>query len=118
MIFAGQTSLLSDSFILQNHGNTVDAKLNVRDMEKFQMRVFPNPFTPATTISFSGIAKTGNMSLTIYSLNGKLVADLSSFLKAGVKSVNWSPLGLGSGVYIVRLNSGNAVKQQKTLLVK
>ncbi len=88
---------------------------------------YPNPFNPATTISFHLTDQAG-VEVTVYDAAGRFVRTLFSGVRsAGVQSVLWNGTGrngkrVPSGVYICRLDvksgAGAAQKQQKMLLIK
>jgi hypothetical protein len=66
---------------------------------------FPNPFNPATTISFE-LPRTSRIKLRIYNLNGQLVEILIEELReTGYHEVSWRPAdpAMASGVYFYRL---------------
>ena len=78
----------------------------------------PNPFNPATVISFS-VSRPGPVSLTVFDLAGRRVADLvDREMGAGRHQVNWEPRDLPSGTYVFRLQVDGAVMTRKGLLVK
>jgi len=80
--------------------------------------VYPNPFNPSTTISFS-IPKQDNVTLSVYDITGQKVATLvDKNMNAGSHSVKFDGTGLGSGVYLYRLESGGFEKMGKMLLMK
>lgn len=65
---------------------------------------FPNPFNPATTISFS-LPNRAFVSLRIYDLVGRLVATIvNEEFAAGNYSRQWNAKGFSSGVYFCRLS--------------
>ena len=74
-LFAGQTSLLSSSFVLSDNGSAIESTLS--KTEDFGLKVSPNPFNPATTISFTGVVDYTTLSLKVYSVGGRLVANLT-----------------------------------------
>lgn len=84
---------------------------------------FPNPFNPATTITFS-IPVRSEVRLAVYDLLGREVAVLAEGdYKSGVHSIVWKAsdqLGdrVGSGVYLVRLSAGPFTSNIKVLLMK
>jgi len=79
---------------------------------------FPNPFNPTTNINFS-IPKTGFVSLKIYDIAGKEVADLVNEVKsAGNYIVGFNAANLPSGAYFYRIESSNFVDTKKMLLIK
>lgn len=68
---------------------------------------FPNPFNPSTRINYS-LHTAGKVNLTVYSVDGRKVAELVNSNKgAGNHSVIWDASGLSSGVYIYRLTSSS-----------
>lgn len=81
---------------------------------------YPNPFNPSTKINFS-IPKNSNVTLKIYSINGKEVATVINDRRdAGVYEVSFdgSKYGLASGVYFYKLQSGDFVQTKKMILTK
>jgi len=74
----------------------------------------PNPFKPATTISYStGQYTSGNFK--IYSPNGKMV--YSAAVK-GNGDISWNAGDLASGIYVCRLQAGSQVVSKRMLLMK
>ncbi len=64
---------------------------------------YPNPFNPATTIRF-GLPEASRVSAEVFNILGQRVASIvSSDLPAGYHTVEWSPVGLASGAYIIVL---------------
>jgi len=79
---------------------------------------YPNPFNPTTTISF-GLPVDSEVSIQIYNLQGRVVETLASqFMQAGYHSVTWNANNYSSGVYFVKMATGDYVSTQKLLLVK
>lgn len=84
---------------------------------------YPNPFNPATTISFE-IPQSGHVSLDIFNTRGQLVKRLLSNHKtAGQHSVVWDGKdeqgrSCSSGVYYCRLQCNGAVQTHKMLMLK
>ncbi|HPG38246.1 MAG TPA: sugar-binding protein [bacterium] len=79
---------------------------------------YPNPFNPSTTIAYS-VASRGNVTLTVYDMLGKEVANLVNEVKAaGEYTVNFNAGNLPSGVYFYKLNNGSQVLTQKMMLIK
>ncbi len=65
---------------------------------------YPNPFNPVTEISYQ-ILKKGFVSLKVYDMLGREVANLVSGVKnAGYYIANFNGENLSSGVYIYRLS--------------
>jgi len=79
---------------------------------------YPNPFNPTTTISFS-IPQSDMVSLNVYDITGKLITTLiNEQLNIGYHSIDWDGTNQSSGMYLVRMESGEYVETQKLLLVK
>jgi len=81
-------------------------------------RSYPNPFNPAVILSYS-LTKDAQTTLKVYNLRGQLVETLvSAYQFAGTYNLTWQPRNLSTGVYIVRLESGNKTNLQKIVFVK
>lgn len=79
---------------------------------------YPNPFNPATTINYS-IAKSGLVTLKVYSIRGEVVSKLfSKNHTVGNYSVSFDGSNLASGTYIYRLTNGRNSIAKKMLLIK
>ena len=79
---------------------------------------YPNPFNPATTISFA-IPEFGLTTITAYDINGRQLETLiNEVLSVGYYSINWNASSYPSGVYLIRMVSGEFTQTQKVLLVK
>ena len=77
-----------------------------------------NPFNPETSLNFR-IAESGNISLQVYDVQGRLAADLvDGYTPAGNYTVKFYARDLSSGIYFARLQAGNEVSTQKLMLVK
>jgi hypothetical protein len=78
----------------------------------------PNPFNPATTITYGLPART-HVTLKVYNVLGQEVATLANDVQeAGFKSVTFDGRDLASGVYFYRLEAGNFSSLKKLLLLK
>jgi uncharacterized protein (DUF362 family) len=79
---------------------------------------YPNPFNPATTISYQLPAK-NHVTLKIYDFRGREVANLVDAEQfAGSYSLTWNASHLSSGVYFARLRAGGFIETRKMLLLK
>ena len=89
----------------------------------FLLTNYPNPFNPETTIRYS-LNRPGEISLEIYNLKGQKVKTLiNSEVSAGSHSITWkgeSDYGsdVSSGVYFLRLVSGQQIETRKIVLMK
>ncbi|MBI2417552.1 MAG: T9SS type A sorting domain-containing protein [Ignavibacteriales bacterium] len=79
---------------------------------------YPNPFNPSTTIRFN-MAVTGSVSLKVYDVLGREVANLvSGQMSQGSHSVSFDGSNLASGLYICKLEASNFTATQKMMLLK
>lgn len=79
---------------------------------------WPNPFNPATTLSFT-LPETEEVSLIVCNLAGERVATLvDSRMASGAHSVVFDASALPSGLYFAVLQSGERVESRKLLLTK
>jgi hypothetical protein len=85
---------------------------------------FPNPFNPETTIRYQ-VARSGNVRLDIFSLNGQMVRQLvnQTDQAAGQYEVSWDGRDAqgreaASGVYFYKLQAGRQLITRKMLLLR
>jgi hypothetical protein len=79
---------------------------------------YPNPFNPATTISYA-LPQASLIKLNVYDLQGRLVAELVNGMRqAGYHDVTFEASNLSSGLYVYRLQTDNFTAVKKMLLVK
>jgi len=96
---------------------TTDAALN--------MSISPNPFSKLTTVSFSMEQSAERIQLEIYDVSGREVksVDLESSIQNQGSAISWhgddnAGRELPSGIYFVRLVSGDYSTAEKILLVR
>ena len=83
----------------------------------------PNPFNPATVISFD-VNRTAPVRVDIYNINGQLVRTLIDDIRpAGTVSLSWNGRDeygrmVSAGEYFYRLRSGDFVEARKMLFIK
>jgi hypothetical protein len=82
--------------------------------------VYPNPFNPKTTVSFTQVYKTLRAtSLQVYNVNGRFVETLhDGITEPGTYTLTWNGGNLSSGIYFMRLSSGNNVQIQRVTLLR
>ena len=81
-------------------------------------RIYPNPFNPITNISYE-LTISSVIKLIVYNLQGTQIATLvNNFQNSGVYSINWNASSYSSGVYLIRLESGEYTQTQKMVLIK
>ncbi len=79
---------------------------------------FPNPFNPATKISFE-ISDFGFVSLKVYDILGNEVANLINEEKpSGKYTVEFDAASLSSGLYLYKLQAGKYSQTKKMVLLK
>jgi len=79
---------------------------------------YPNPFNPSTIISYQ-IPKLSFVSLKVYDVLGNEIVTLVNEEKpAGGYDVEFDAIGLPSGIYLYRLQSGLFAETKKMLLMK
>ena len=79
---------------------------------------FPNPFNPATTITYS-LPRPADVTLTILNVLGQQVETLvKEYQGAGTHRRVWNAEGLSSGVYFYSLQAGEFVEARKLLLLR
>ena len=79
---------------------------------------YPNPFNPGTEITFA-LPKEDFVRLGVFDLSGKLVAILANDrLPAGEHKLLFRADDLASGIYLYRLEAGNAAFTRKMILLK
>ena len=82
---------------------------------------YPNPFNPATSISFN-LPNPASWTLKIYNVAGQLVRTFEGY-SSGQVSVIWngkdnSGNEVASGIYFYKLNAGNLTATKKMVLTK
>jgi len=79
---------------------------------------YPNPFNPITVIMFS-IPQSNIVSLNVYDVLGRKVETvLSQYMPAGNYKVQWNAYNIPSGVYFIKMQSGNFIQVRKGVVVK
>ncbi len=79
---------------------------------------YPNPFNPATTISYQ-IPVDGVVNLKVFDVLGREIITLVDEHKSkGKYNINFDASNLASGVYIYQIRTGDFIKANKMILVK
>ena len=88
-----------------------------------ELRNFPNPFNPETTIEYA-LPAPGRVQLRVYSIDGARVRVLADGVQAaGAHRVSWdgsdaAGARVASGVYLLRVEAGGASLTRKVTLLK
>ena len=81
--------------------------------------MYPNPFNPTTTISYSVPENVDNLSIDIYDIRGKHIKSLyQGYQEKGMYNISWIAKNYSSGIYFVRVKSDNDILTQKITLLK
>jgi len=79
---------------------------------------YPNPFNPETTFSFN-IESLEHTSLSIYDIQGRIIETLiRDKINPGFHSITWNASEVATGVYFVKLISGDKIKTRKIMVLK
>jgi alpha-tubulin suppressor-like RCC1 family protein len=84
----------------------------------FSMVCSPNPSRAVVTFRLPAIGKEEPPELSIYSLSGGLVADLTADSRQSAATYCWNAAGAPSGEYIARLTVGGRALTRKVMLWK
>jgi len=80
--------------------------------------IYPNPFNPLTTISFS-IPQSGLVSLKVYDITGRVTSTLKDeYMSVGYYDISWDASSSPSGIYFVKMISDGFIQTEKVVLVK
>jgi len=91
---------------------------NNRVPEEFALyQNFPNPFNPATVISYDLPAE-GQVVFKVFDVLGREVYSLSEIKKAGTHEITFNGSAFSSGLYYYRVESGEYSEAKKMLLLK
>jgi hypothetical protein len=96
----------------------VDDHPHVSLPTSYRLNVFPNPFNPSTTISFS-LPKSSPVRFDVFDMLGRTVyrADLGR-MNAGTHQQPFNLPGLASGTYVVRLEAGTTAISRKMAIIR
>jgi hypothetical protein len=79
---------------------------------------FPNPFNPETHVRFT-VPRESSVRITVFDVLGREQAVLiDGDLPAGVYTVRWDASGVASGMYILRMQSGDFTETRRMLLLR
>jgi len=104
------------------HQNDQENMLIVEPIPQI-LNIYPNPFNPSTTISFS-IPEAGRVIISVYNIKGQKVKDVLDLdLEKGFHKVIWDGKdkhnrNVGSGIYFVRVEAAGSVHTRKIMLMK
>ena len=80
--------------------------------------IYPNAFNPSINIEYANDAME-DISIKIYNLKGEYIETLlNSHVSVGQHKVSWNGANHSTGIYFVRLSTGNTITTQKIILLK
>jgi hypothetical protein len=87
--------------------------------EDFQLyQNYPNPFNSRTRIRFE-LKESSPVRISVYDARGGLVEELhNAFTTAGFHELSWNAAGMASGIYFIRMASGQSQQVVKAVLVR
>jgi hypothetical protein len=100
-------------------GQTGTGCVAVSRSESMGLALSPNPFNPASTVQIRlrDVSGKGAMTLRVFSVEGRCVADLTGGLKASGQ-IQWRPGNLAAGIYIAKYSTGTKTWQSQAMLIK
>jgi hypothetical protein len=103
------------------YGDTVitSIKWQKKPYESYDLfQNFPNPFNPATKISYQ-IPKAGNVKLIVFDCLGNEIETLvNTFQTQGYYSIDFNASRLSSGIYFYQLKTTNFIATKKMIVIK
>lgn len=98
---------------------TASATRSAAEITEYELyQNFPNPFNPATSISYN-LPDAGLVRLTIFDMLGREIAVLvDGSRSAGLHTVEFNAAGLSTGTYFYQLTAGDFSAVRKLMLVK
>lgn len=86
-------------------------------LSTFNLRNYPNPFNPETTISFE-ISKPGEVILDVFNLKGQLIKRLiNNQMTTGKHNITWDCKDNNGKIYY-RIESNGITETKKMVLMK
>jgi hypothetical protein len=98
---------------------TLNPKLQYLSLEKFQVKIYPNPFRNQLSFEFRA-AESGRLSIRLFDINNKMVATIfdGMTLKGTSKQVKFDGKSLPAGIYISRVQSATGATEQKLVHIR
>lgn len=107
------------SYSVTSGGGGLAAEPHATLPETFElMPVYPNPFNPQAVVPYV-LHEPGLVTLQVLDLQGRLIATLVDHIQpSGHYTAYWQPVGMASGIYLVRLSVNGRPLTRKVSLVK
>ena len=102
---------------MKRYGSEV-SEISLPDRPAIQ-ELYPNPFNPSLTISFSVPTET-EVTVEAYSMLGERVATLldNAYTRPGFHDLKWNAAGYPSGMYFIKIQTPSYIDTKKALLIK
>ena len=102
---------------MKRYGSEV-SEISLPDRPAIQ-ELYPNPFNPSLTISFSVPTET-EVTVEAYSMLGERVATLvdNAYTRPGFHHLKWNAAGYPSGMYFIKIQTPSYIDTKKALLIK
>lgn len=85
---------------------------------EYSLSIYPNPFNPTTTVSFS-LKEAARVRLTVYDVTGRRVQTLADKpFDAGAHEIAFDASALPAGIYFARIESASFTQTRKMVLLK
>jgi hypothetical protein len=95
-----------------------EAVRDLRPPSSFILSAFPNPFNPATEVTFN-LLKAEQVSLRLFNTLGQHVSTLQDdIMSAGTHRVSFDGSHFPAGIYFLRLEAGSHQRTLKLVLLK
>ena len=86
--------------------------------QEFSVHTYPNPFNPVLNVEYS-LPYENYVNISIFDINGQKVFELDEGMQnAGIHNVQWEAVNISSGLYFLKIESGQFNKIEKIMLVK
>jgi hypothetical protein len=100
---------------------SIISSLSFEDYTPYSMSItsiYPNPFNPSINIEYS-VASVGHVILQIIGLDGKHIDTITDSIQTqGLYNVQWTPVNLSSGMYLLQLRANNQTQNKKIIYLK
>ena len=92
-----------------------DLATGIADATKGQFKVYPNPATNYVNLVLPEKAVTGNVNLSVWSVDGRRVFETTGTLENAKQNLNSKVSSFATGVYIIKVQAGKDVYQTRLM---